>query len=114
MKTRLESPVPLTPEAQREQLLARSAALRSHITADLRRLQPAFDWADKLRAGTRAATEHRALALAGVAVLAAALLRRPRRLLALGVRAAAAIQVARQLQPLARSVRRWLAGGKRA
>lgn len=111
--TRGETAARQTPEAQLEHLLARSAALRSNITADLRRLQPAFDWADKLCAGTRLATEHRGLALASVAVVAMVLLRRPRRLLALGLRAAAAIQVARQLQPLTRSVRRWLAGGKR-
>lgn len=103
-----------TLEARREHLLARSAALRANIAADLRHLQPAFDWVDKMRSGVQAATEHRGLALAGLAVLASVLLRRPRRLLALGVRVAALVQVARQLQPLVRTVRRWTAGGKRA
>lgn len=99
-------------EAQRAELLARSAALRTRIAADLRCARPALDWLEKVRAGAELASAHRGLALTALVALASLALRRPRRLLALGLRIAALTQVARQLQPLVRVLRRWVVGGR--
>lgn len=69
---------------RREALLARSAELRQTVAADLVGVTPVLDAADRVRAGWEWAKANPLWVGAGVAVLAAW---RPRRAVALGLRA---------------------------
>ncbi|MDR2128303.1 MAG: hypothetical protein LBP52_04480 [Burkholderiaceae bacterium] len=88
--------------ARREQLRLRSAHLREQLVVRVQVLRPAARLADSVQNGVGWAKSHpQWLALAGAAVLLGTMAVRPRRVLALGLRAWSGWQMFRKIKPVA-------------
>lgn len=99
---------PASLQARREELLLRSELLRKRMGLRSRSLRPALRATDQVAEGARWVKEHQAFVLlAGAAVLGAAIAR-PGAFMRLGTRAFAAWQVIQRVQPMVRTLRRYL------